>query len=208
MKGERLIPTLALAVAALAIPCAQTPVPSSASASIVGVWTLNKDLSDAPLANQDGRGERGEGQRRSGGYGRRGGGFGGGGFGGGAPQGGDGKTPEEAQRMRNALRDELQAADHLTIIESGTTLILTAGDGRTTRLSLDGKKIKDESTNVERKSKRDGGKVVSEVTGLGNGKITETYTVDLERKQLRMTLEVEGRDRKATVNRVYDADPG
>ena len=65
--------------AAVAMPSAQTPAASPPS--LVGAWTLNKDLSDQP---QDG----------SGGEGREGG--------------------------------------H------------TAGDGRTTRLSTDGKKIKDE----------------------------------------------------------------
>jgi hypothetical protein len=108
--------------------------------------------------------------------------------------------------MLNALRDELQPPEHLTIVETGTTVIMTAGDGRTTRLSADGKKIRDESTNVERKTKRDGGKLVSEVTGLASGKITETYAVDDEHKQLRVTLEIEGPKRKATTTRVYDAD--
>ena len=108
--------------------------------------------------------------------------------------------------MRNAMRDELQAPTHLTITETGTTVIITADDGRTTRLSTDGKKIKDESTNVERRTKWDGGKLVSEITGLGQGKITETYGVDDDRKQLHVTLEMDGSLGKTTTNRVYDAD--
>jgi hypothetical protein len=191
---------------ALAVPQAQTP---AASAPLAGAWTLNKDLSDKPPSG----GEEHEGRegRRSGGTGGgHRGGFGGGGFGGGGSGGGgrgtDGRNPEDVQRMRNALRDELQPPEHLTIVETGATVIMTAGDGRTTRLSADGKKIKDESTNVERRTKRDGGKLVSEVTGLGSGKITETYSVDDEHKQLRVTLEIEGPKRKATTTRVYDAD--
>jgi hypothetical protein len=200
---------------AFAAPHAQTPPSPQATGapSLAGAWTLNKDLSDKPPAGGEGR-QDGEGRRRGGsggGGGGRRGGFGGGGFGGPGSGGGgtspDGRTPEEIQRMRNALRDELQAPDHLTIVETGTTIILTAGDGRTTRLSADGKKIKDENTNVERKTKRDGGKLVSEITGLRGGKITETYTLDDEHKQMRVTLEIEGRDRKATTTRVYDADP-
>jgi hypothetical protein len=212
MSGERFKSALAIALgAALAVVEAQAP--ASSTPSLAGAWTLNKDLSDQPLSGREGREGRegGEGRdgQRNGGYGggRRGGGFGRGGFGGGNAAG-PVQSPEDAQRLRNALRDELQAADHLTIIESGTTLILTAGDGRTTRLSLDGKKIKDESTNVERKTKRDAGKVVSEITGLGRGKIIETYSVDPASRQLHMTLELEGGERKTTVNRVYDADPG
>ena len=130
-----------------------------------------------------------------------------GGFGGGGRPRHRRAEPADVQRQRNALRDELQPPEHLTITETGATVIMTAGDGRTTRLSVDGKKIKDESTNVERRTKRDGGKLVSEITGLGNGKITETYSVDDEHKQLHVTLEIEGSQRKATTNRVYDADP-
>ena len=115
--------------------------------------------------------------------GLRGGGFGAAGGGGGA----DGRKPEDVQRMRNALRDEMQAPEHLIITQSDATVIMTAGDGRTTRLSTDGRKIKDESTKVERKTKWDGGKLVSEINGLGRGKITETYSVDAERKQLHVT---------------------
>lgn len=183
---------------------AQTPP----SPSLEGAWTLNKDLSDKPPSGrEDGQGREGhQGGHRGGGRGGgsgHGGGFGGAGSGGGR---GEGRNPEDVQRMRNALRDELEAPDHLTIVESGSTIILTAGDGRTTRLSADGKKIKDESTKVERRTKWDAGKLVCEVAGLGQGKIVETYTVDAEHKQLRVTLDIEGAQRKATVNRVYDAD--
>ena len=109
--------------------------------------------------------------------------------------------------MRTALRDEMQAPGHLTITQSGTTVIITAGDGRTTRLSTDGRKIKDESTGIERKTAWDAGKLVSEIKGLGQGKITETYSVDAERQQLHVMLQVDAPQRKATINRVYDADP-
>jgi hypothetical protein len=108
--------------------------------------------------------------------------------------------------MRNALRDEMQAPEHLIITQSDTTVIMTAGDGRTTRLSSDGKKIKDESTKIERKTVWDGGKLVSEINGLGRNKITETYSVDSEHKQLHVTLAIDNQG-KTTVKRVYDADP-
>jgi hypothetical protein len=93
----------------------------------------------------------------------------------------------------------------MTIVQTDATIIITTMDGRTTRLSADGKKIKDESTGVERKTKWDGSKLVSEVNGLGPGKITETYSVDAELKQLRVALAVDG-PRKTTLTRVYDQD--
>jgi hypothetical protein len=196
--------------ASAAMLCAQT---TSSPPSLVGAWTLNKDLSDKPQGRSDGEesGDNGQNGRRGGGFGggggrRRGGGggFGGGGLGNGGATGD--RTPEDAQRLRNALRDEMQAPEHLTITRSDTTVIMVTGDGRTTRLSTDGKKIKDESTKVERKTTWDGGKLVSEINGLGRGKILETYTVDAERNQMHVILEVDG-PRKTTVSRVYDADP-
>ena len=103
------------------------------------------------------------------------------------------------------MRDVMNPPDHLTIVTSGTMVILTGPDGRTIRLSPDGKKVKDDSTGIERKTKWDGGKLVSEVNGLGSGKITETYSVDGELKQLRVALAVDG-PRKMTLTRVYDLD--
>jgi hypothetical protein len=216
MSHTRIVSALIIASAvglAAPAPRAQTPAtpPASTRPSLTGAWTFNKDLSDKPPSGGEGREGR-EGQHRGGGSGGGGhrGGFGGGGFGGGGGGAGratDGRNPEDVQRQRNALRDELQPPEHLTITETGATVIMTAGDGRTTRLSVDGKKIKVESTNVERRTKRDGGKLVSEITGLGNGKITETYSVDDEHGQLHVALEIEGSKGKATTNRVYDADP-
>jgi hypothetical protein len=91
------------------------------------------------------------------------------------------------------------------MVQTDSTIIITAKDGRTTRLSTDGKKVKDESTGIERKTKWDGNKLVSEVSGLGSGKVTETYSVDAELKQLRVALAIDG-PRKSSLTRVYDLD--
>jgi hypothetical protein len=194
-------------VAAFSVPVAygQTAKPDEA---IVGAWTLNKNASELGQTSGNGEGRDGENGRRGDGSGggRRRGGFGGGGFGRGG--GGANVTPQDreaAQRMRDALRQELQAPDHMTIVSSGTTIIITTPDGHTTRLASDGTKIKDESTGIERKTKWDGGKLVSEVNGLGRGKITETYSVEPESKQLRVKLEIDG-PRKTSQTRVYDLD--
>jgi len=68
--------------------------------------------------------------------------------------------------------------------------------------------VKDENTKVERKTKWDAGKLVSEVNGLGRGKITETYAVDPEHKELIVTLTMENQQsgHPATQKRVYIAD--
>jgi hypothetical protein len=194
--------------ASLSIATLQAQTPAKPNDSIVGSWTLNKGASDLGAAAEGREGNDGEDGRRGGGGRRRGGGLGGGGFGRGggfgnqqAPQ-----NQEAMQKMRDALRDELQAPDHMTIVSSDTTIIITMKDGRTTRLATDGKKVKDDSTGISRTTKWDAGKLASEINGLGRGKITETYSVDADAKQLRVKLDVDG-PRKTTQTRVYDLDP-
>jgi hypothetical protein len=200
--------TTVIAAALVASLHAQTSKPNQA---IVGAWTLNKTASDLGGDNTDGRGDGkdgDDGQRGNRGAGRRrgGGGFGGGGFGrGGAGTGEQQQNREAQQRMRDALRQEMQPADHMTIVSSETTIIITTPDGHTTRLASDGSKVKDESTGIERKTKWDNGKLVSEINGLGRGKIVETYSADADAKQLRVKIDVDG-PRKTTQTRVYDLD--
>ena len=177
--------------------------------SLVGSWTLNKDLSGQPgeRSTDDRRGDRQDGRRGGGGF--RGGGFGGGRRGGGG-RGGDGGRggfdPEQAARARDAMRDIANAPEHLTIVQTDSMIIVTAQDGRTTRLSADGRKIKDESTKLERKTKWEAGKLVSEITGLAGAKIAESYWVDAERRQLHVTVHRDDDQRPLTLSRVYDAD--
>jgi hypothetical protein len=178
---------------------------SDRSVSLVGAWTLNKDLSVTPQDrssdDREGRGGGGRGRRGQGG----GGGFGrgGGGFGRGA-DGGARPDPEQMARMRDAMREIMNPPDHLTIVQTETMIIITGPDGRTARLSPDGKRVKDESTKTERKTRWDAGNLVSEISGLGAGKITETYSVDPERHQLHVDVQMERRP--DPIHRVYDAD--
>jgi len=191
-----------------------SPAQTTDKASIAGAWTLNKDLSDASpgaagSGDQGGDNARGRGGRGSGGgggYGRHGGGgFGRMGGGGGGDRGGRG-NPEDMARMRDAMRDLVNPADHLTITQSDAMIVITGGDGRTTRLSPDGKKIKDDNTKIERKTKWDGPGLVSEISGLGPGKVTQTFSVDPERHQLRVVVQMEGRSgQPRTITHVYDA---
>jgi len=200
---------VALAALAGAVPfaaaraAAQTAAP--APTAIAGAWTLNPDLSDKPPASNAEGDQSGRRRGGGGGYGR--GGFGGGMRGGGGRRGGGG-NPEDMQRARTAIRDELTAPDHLTIVQADATIVITTGDGRTTRLSPDGKKVKEENTGIERKTKWDSGSLVSEVSGVGSMKITETYTIDPDTHNLRVTVHAEGgrMQRDVTLHRVYDGD--
>ena len=197
------------------LPAAQAQSPAT-GISIAGAWTRNKDLSDAPAGrgqlgddSDRGRGDGSGGGRRRGGGGR-GGGFGrGGGMGRGGGAGAARGNPDDLLRMREAMRDVTNPSDHLIITQTDSMIVLTAADGRTTRLSPDGKKIKDDNTKVERKTKWDGGKLVSEINGLGPGKMTQTFAVDPDAKLLRITLVMEGgrSNQPRTLTQVYDADP-
>jgi hypothetical protein len=110
-----------------------------------------------------------------------------------------------------AIREVLEAPDRLTITRSDAMVILTAGDGRTTRLMTDGKSVKDDSTKIERKTRWNGDKLVSEITGVGRRKITETYLSDAEQHRLTVTLVMDNArsddGKPRTVTRVYDAEP-
>jgi len=152
------------------------------AAPIAGAWMLNTDLSDKPeQSTQADGGDRGSGGGygrggggRGGGRGGRRGGFGGGGFGGRGGQQTGSASPEERERMRQAMRDIMEAPSRLTITQTSSMVTIVTDDGRTTRLAPTGKGIKDESTKIERKTKWDNGKLVSEISGVGRGKITET----------------------------------
>jgi hypothetical protein len=183
--------------------------------SIAGAWTLNKEASDAAPTRGSGdqgddkaggSGNRGSGRGGGGGYGRRGGG--GGGFGrmGGGGGGGGRANPEDVARMRDAMRDLANPSDRLTITQTDSMIVITSADGRTMRLSADGKKIKDENTKIERKTKWDGPRLVSEINGLGPGKMTQSFSVDPEKHQLHVVLEMErGRSgQPRTISHVYD----
>jgi hypothetical protein len=197
---------------ALSFPHAAVAQPP-AKTSLAGAWTLNKDLSDQPPRRGDDVGaERGRraGGRGSGGGGGRGmgrGGLGGGRMGGGGA-GRGGMDPENMARMRQAMRDVTEPSDHLTITETESMVVLTDKDGRTTRLSTDGKKVKDENTKIERKTRWEAGKLVSEISGASPRKVTQTFAVEPDARQLRIVVNIEGSrgEQPRTITHVYDRD--
>ncbi|MCU1382879.1 MAG: hypothetical protein JWL71_1576, partial [Acidobacteria bacterium] len=131
------------------------------------------------------------------------------GRGGTGSDGGVRANPEDTIRMRDAMRDITEPSDHLVITQTESMIVVTGADGRTTRLAPDGKKVKDDNTKIERKTKWDGGKLVSEINGLGPGKMTQAFSVDPDAKQLRIVVVMEnGRSKEPrTITQVYDADP-
>ncbi|HEX7793791.1 MAG TPA: hypothetical protein VF456_05535 [Vicinamibacterales bacterium] len=194
----------------------QTPPPATSGIpSIVGAWTINKDLSDtqgsgSQNGDRSGRGGYGGGRRGGGGFGgggRRGGG--GGGFGGGGGGGARGGNPDDMRRMRQAMQDLMDVPDRMTITQSESMVIITTGDGRTTRLSTDGKKVKDDSTGIERKTQwsKDKTQLISEISNAGPNKITQTFAVNPDSHQLSVTFDFGKDGRRPPNHRVYDLQP-
>jgi hypothetical protein len=188
--------------------CAAPRAQSASNSALTGAWTLNKDLSDQPPRRGEdlGRERAGRGGGRGGGGGRR---MGRGGSGvGGMGRGRGDMDPEAMARMRQAMRDITEPSDRLTITETESMVVLTDNEGRTTRLSTDGKKVKDENTKVERKTRWEAGKLVSEISGAGPRKFTQTFAVDPEARQLRIIIQMEGgRGGQArTITHVYDRE--
>jgi hypothetical protein len=181
--------------------------------SLAGTWTKNAELSDQPPSDRQGGDQSGQSHRGGGGSGGHGGGmrggYGGGGHGGNGGGGGRAAMdPEAAARMRDAMHDIVNPPDRLTIVQTESMIVFTGPDGRTTRLSADGKKIKDDNTGIERKTKWDGGKLVTEISGAGPGKITQSFSLDAEHHQLKIVALLEGRNnQQRTITHVYDSAP-
>lgn len=196
------------------IPPAQTPARAT---SIEGTWTLDKDRSDAPpntrapADDPERPGVRGRGDA----FGPRGGrGRGGRGPGGQGPNGGDTAviTIAAGRALREALTQVVTPPDQLTISVADTMVIVVGPGGRTTRLLPDGRKIKEENSGIERRTKWMGDTLVSELTAvgldtaLGLEKITETYSVDAASRQLQVTVRLDyaRSTRKRTLTQVYN----
>ncbi len=94
------------------------------------------------------------------------------------------------------MRDLLEAPERMTITRTESMVIITTGDGRTTRLATDNSRVKDESTGIERRTRWEGDTLVSDISGAVGGKMTETFAVDPGSHRLVVTLQMEGGNRR------------
>lgn len=171
---------------------------------LTGAWTLNRDLSTRRDGRRGGDGQDpGERPRRGGfggGTGRRGG------------FGGRGNMPsrEEMERMRAAMDLVMRPSLKLTIVRNDTGLILTDEHGRSTRVTLDGKKTKSSLDGVEfeTSARWDQWKLRVERKFKGNLKAIDEYSISADPKQLIVVTTVEGGGgrggRGRSIRRVYD----
>jgi hypothetical protein len=197
------------AIAASAVSAQSPRAARDTPANLTGAWTLNRDLSDDAgelmEAMQGGDHGGSGGGRTPGGFG---GGHGPGMHGGGGTAGNrGGLTPEQ---MRARMGDVLEAPARITIVHSNGSVTVTDNHGRSQRLTTNNKKEKRPVDNrrVEVRAKWDDGRLINE-TWLGDGmKLTETYSLASEWRQLHVAVKLEGSHlpRSVTFRRVYDAE--
>lgn len=179
---------------------------ATALPALGGRWQLNRDLSARP---GEGGGEmRGPGGDRGGrpgsgpgGMGRPGGGGGmGGGMGrpgsmGGGRGGPGGRTnDDEMQRMRDVMRELMQPATTVIVVQHDDTVSFTDDQGRVRKFVANGKQEKHQldAATIETRSRwKDGALVIEWETGRGPT-IVRTYRVDASVNQLIVETTMKG----------------
>jgi hypothetical protein len=200
---------------AAAQAAAAPPATSTMPADLSGHWELNVQQSERPgqAAGAPGEGGEGRGGYGGGGRGGYGGGGGRGGFGGmggrhGGYGGGGRGSGGESETTREQMRQVMQAARTLLIVQHANDLSITDDEGRVVTLKPDGNKVKEQQGggNLERKTKWDGRSLVTEMKLEGGTKVTQTYTKVDEGLQLIVSTKVEGGriPRAMEFKRVYD----
>jgi hypothetical protein len=162
--------------------------------NLTGSWTLNKDLSDDPAkAVETIHGQR---SGRSGhGPWMHGGGRGG---------------MDRAQM--DAMRRALESPARLTITQADGSITFREGDSGSQTLTTNNKKqtVRLDNRTIEVRTRWDSGRLVKE-TSLADGmKLTETYSLVSEPRQLHVMVKLEGSriPRPVNLRRWYDAESG
>ncbi len=211
------LPAIGLVLAALTLARleARAEEKLAVRADLSGQWRLNKEKSDDPRAKMQ------EGQRSGrpggmGGPGMGGPGMGGPGMGGGRPMGGPGtgggppgggRGPGDRPDAE-ALKQREAALAELTIAHEDPELTITDANEQRRFLYTDGRETRRDSENgqsLEVKSRWKDGRVVVEASG-GRGKVTETYRLGAEGRELIVETRMEGRGEMPgfSFRRVYD----
>lgn len=187
-----------------------------------GLWQLNRDLS-APAGGAGGEmgapgggGRGGRGGGGGGGMGGPGGGMGGGmgRGGGGGGRGGPGGPPnqEDMQRMREVMRELMQPAVRLTVVQREDTVSFTDDQGRVRKFVANGKEEKHQldAATIETRSRwKDGALVIEWETGRGPT-VVRSYRIDAAVDQLVIETTLKGgrgpgSGDRPPITHVYDA---
>jgi hypothetical protein len=105
------------------------------------------------------------------------------------------------------MDDVLEPAAALTVTQGDPELIAVRDDGRVLRLYTDGRKAKERNGTVERKTRWDGSRLVSEVKLQDGRKLTEVWILAADGRELRSSVKLELGRGELVVDRVYDLAP-
>lgn len=198
----------------------QSKTPAAGDPVLTGTWKLNRDESDDAReklrsAMQD-RDQNGP-MSGHGGMGGSGVGIGIPGIGGmGRPRGGPGGqrgSGAGSEDQWSRLRSLVEASDQIKIVQKGPEVDVTDSDSRVRALFTDGRKIektKKDSTQTQGKAHWDHGTLVTEEKGPDGEKISHSYEILAEGKQLAdtITLETKHLNTPIIVRSVYDKSDG
>ena len=170
-----------------AVPSAkprEVPPPPPPRQSILGAWTLNRDESDDLRNRRDSRGTE------SGGYGRRGGG---GGYPGRRGGYGGGESPDEQQKMHELLSPPTT----MTLSMTGAEVDLMDDHDRKRAFMTDGRKLQKSKDYryQEIAAKWDGKRLVTDEKSPTGGKMSRTFELSPDGRQLYENLHIESSGR-------------
>lgn len=196
-------PVVAVAPGALLLLLLAAPSSTPAQqVDFTGSWVLNEKESDNPRGQFQGAGGRQPGMNPGSG-GRPSGGRPSGGGRGGV------MNEEDMERMRAMMRNVLQASGALRIVQDDSTITVVDLEGRLRVHHPDGRKKSypvQGVGNVESRAKWDDGKLVVELRLDDGIRVSRTYELDEESRQLHVRMRMEGGQlqRAMDFRRVYD----
>jgi hypothetical protein len=111
------------------------------------------------------------------------------------------------QRTRDLVRELLEPSTRLTIVMRSGEVAITDARGRTQRFATNGTKEKHQlnAGTIDTKTRWNGSQLVQEISASNGLKLVDTYAIDPQTGQLRLTLKFEGgRGPEEPMQRVYD----
>ena len=178
----------------------QEQIPEPPRTTILGAWKFNPDDSDDPRRRRQDSGD-------SNGGGRGGGRGMGGGYPGGA-HGGYGRRGGESDEEQQKMRELLTPAKAITLSMTGAEVDLLDDRDRKQAFMTDGRKLKKSKGESYREiaAKFDGNRLVSDEKDPRGNKMSRTFELSADRRQLYETLHLTiGRNHTPLVIRyVYD----
>jgi hypothetical protein len=179
------------------------PPPPPPRQNILGAWKLNRDESD-DMRNRTQDSDNGSNSGRRGGVGWPGGG-GGGGYGGHRGGMGGGESDEQRQKMHELLSPPATIKMAMT----GAEVDLMDDHDRKRAFMTDGRKLQKskDSSYEEIAAKWDGNRLVSDEKSPRGGKMSRTFELSPDGRQLYENLHIEGSGRHGytmDIHYVYD----